>query len=107
MKRFHIAIGANDIKKTIADYTNRLGVDPCVIIGNEYALFKTDHINLSIRQSEEKGLRHLGWEDENYTDFKLEKDINGYEWEYFNEKLQKEEILSVWPDSKENNEFLL
>ena len=66
MKRFHIALSTDRIEETIADYTERLGAAPAVVVDGEYALWRTDTLNVSIRQGPDNApgaLRHLGWED--------------------------------------------
>ena len=102
MKKFHLALAVKNIEKSIADYSNRLGVKPVCIIPNEYALWRTDTLNLSIRcdPGSAETLRHLGWEDSAAVEFSSEKDINGIVWERFNEKLQVEEIENLWPEVK-------
>ncbi|MDA1353354.1 MAG: hypothetical protein O3A01_02635 [bacterium] len=98
-KRFHLAIGVRDIARTVDDYTARLGASPIVHIPGEYALFKTDALNISLRRvaGDKTGLRHMGWESDAFFGFNSEIDTNGYEWEYFDAIAQKKEILAVWP----------
>ncbi len=102
MKRIHIAIGVSDIARSVEDYSQRLGGRPSVVIPNEYALWRTEHLNFSIRRvSELPGtLRHLGWEDPSVANFTQETDPNGIIWERFNAELQAKEIKDAWPQSK-------
>ena len=89
MRRIHIAIGTVDIDASVQDYSARFGRDPDVVIANQYALWRTDTVNFSIRRvpSEESGnLRHLGWEDPSCETFSTETDVNGIVWEHFNEE---------------------
>ena len=98
MKKIHIALSTNCINESTKDYSTRLGVQPCVVVPNEYALWRTDSINLSIRQDDtcETGeLRHLGWEDSNASKFSSEKDVNNITGEYFSAKLQADEINTL------------
>jgi len=99
MKKFHIAIGVSNIAASIEDYSRRFGCAPSVVVPNEYALWRTDGVNFSIRSVSEKAgaLRHLGWEDETAMQFSHEIDVNGIVWERFNEELQKKEIRDTWP----------
>ena len=100
MKRIHIAISTNRINDSIRDYSKRLGGEPCVVVDNEYALWRTDAINLSIRQDSScrpGELRHLGWEDCAATKFSFETDVNGITWERFSGQLQADEINALWP----------
>lgn len=100
MKRIHIAIATRDIAATVADYTTRLGTTPCVTIANEYALWRTESVNLSVRQdtsAKPGALRHLGWEDPGAADFTQSVDINGIVWENFTVEQQAEEIEETWP----------
>lgn len=63
--KFHIAIATYDIEATVKDYSKRLGIAPCSFIIGEYALWRTQTLNVSVRQDKhyKSGeLRHLGWE---------------------------------------------
>ncbi len=103
MKKLHIAISTNKIEETIKDYTKRLGMEPCSFIPNEYALWRTDSLNVSIRQDatcKPGELRHLGWEDDSAHEFSKEKDINGITWERFSSQQQADEINNIWPEAK-------
>lgn len=103
MKKLHIAISTNKIEETIKDYTARLGVEPCSFVANEYALWRTESLNVSIRQDEncQPGkLRHLGWEDNSTPEFSEEKDCNGITWERFSAQQQADEINELWPEAK-------
>ncbi|MDY6784089.1 MAG: hypothetical protein SW833_16335 [Cyanobacteriota bacterium] len=99
MKKFHIALSVNNLAASIEDYSKRLGCQPCVAIANEYALWRTESVNFSIRQTGEASgtLRHLGWEDSQAVSFSKEVDINGIEWEEFNARTQADEIEKIWP----------
>jgi hypothetical protein len=102
MKKLHIAISTNNIKETIKDYTKRLSAEPCLCIDNEYALWRTESLNVSIRQDPESAtgsLRHLGWEDSNVNEFTQDTDVNGIVWESFSAKNQADEINDIWPDA--------
>ena len=102
MKRFHIAIGVSDISRSVDDYTRRLGCSPSVVVPDEYALWRTSTINLSIRRTSEAVgmLRHLGWEDPSAQDFATERDVNGILWEHFSAEQQAREIFETWPHAK-------
>jgi len=99
MKRFHIAVAVADIARSIEDYTKRLGAPPTVIVPGEYALWRTDGLNLSIRRTDDAPgtLRHLGWEDPDAESFTLDEDPNGITWERFASDAQDREILERWP----------
>jgi len=47
-RRIHVALAVRDLPASIQDYTARLGVEPCCIVEDTYALWRTDHLNLSI-----------------------------------------------------------
>lgn len=98
MRRIHIALSVENIEKSVADYTQRLNCNPTLIVPNEYALWRTDQINLSIRRTDdaEEKLRHLGWEDSSAENFTQDEDVNGIVWENFSESQQAEEINSIW-----------
>jgi hypothetical protein len=100
MKKLHLALSTNDIPATVKDYTARLGTAPAVVIGEEYVLWRTDSLNVSIRNDptcKPGELRHLGWEDPDAVSFSHETDCNGVVWERFTAEQQAEEIENVWP----------
>jgi hypothetical protein len=100
MKRLHIAIATQDITATVQDYTERLGIEPCAIIEGEYALWRNEFLNVSVRQDpscQPGTLRHLGWEDSDATEFITSTDINGIVWEHFSAQQQADEIEEIWP----------
>ncbi|MEE9232931.1 MAG: hypothetical protein V3U07_05710 [Nitrospirales bacterium] len=103
MKRFHRALGIVNIEPSVLDYSQRLGQDPNVVIPHEYALWRTDTLNLSIRKvsaEESRKLRHLGWETPDTKEFSTEMDNNGILWEHFTAHQQADEINQIWPDSQ-------
>ena len=91
-----------------------LGVEPCLFISDEYALWRTDSLNVSIRQDSSctpGDLRHLGWEDDSAEEFIQvgweddsaeefiqDTDVNGIIWEHFNAQQQADEINELWPE---------
>lgn len=83
------------------DYTDRLGAEPVVIVPGEYALWRTERLNLSIRKvnGSSDPLRHLGWEDSEAQSFTTETDCNGIVWENFATIHQAHEINEIWPDA--------
>jgi len=100
MKRIHIAIATHDIAATVQDYAARLGCPPCVVVPGEYALWRTETINFSVRQDPDcrpGTLRHLGWEDATADTFATDVDCNGILWERFTMHHQASEIQSLWP----------
>lgn len=102
MSRIHIAIAVSDVQRSIADYSRRLDCDPTVVVPGEYALWRTDSVNFSIRQTSEAAgtLRHLGWEDPNSLLFTKDTDPNGIVWERFSAQLQEQEIKDAWPNAE-------
>lgn len=102
MKKFHIAISTDKIEQTVADYSARLGVAPCSTVQGEYALWRTDTLNVSVRQdpgSRAGSLRHLGWEDPEAQAFTQNTDVNGIVWEHFSAQQQADEINELWPEA--------
>jgi len=100
MKKIHIAISTKDIEASVIDYSNRLGCNPCVVVPDEYALWRTGSVNLSIRQDslcKPGEIRHLGWEDSAATEFTQSKDCNGIHWESFTAEQQAAEMEAIWP----------
>ena len=101
MKKLHIAISTNRLKESIEDYSFRLGVEPCIVVEGEYALQRTNTLNVSIRNDPKchpGELRHLGWEDSIVTEFSQDTDVNGIVWEHFSAQQQADEINVVWPE---------
>jgi hypothetical protein len=102
MRKLHIAISTRNIEGTIKDYSERLSVEPCSIIVGEYALWRTETFNISIRHDPEcssGSLRHLGWEDSTVNEFTKDIDVNGIIWESFNAGNQADEINETWPEA--------
>lgn len=100
MKKIHIALATNNIEKTVKDYNQRLGCKPCIIVPQQYALWRTDSLNLSVRQDascKPGDLRHLGWEDSEAMKFSKETDVNDVVWEHFSAQQQAQEIEEAWP----------
>jgi hypothetical protein len=103
MRKLHIAISTDRIDETIEDYSERLGVRPCSSIPGEYALWRTESLNVSVRQDSScapGSLRHLGWEDPSATEFSQDSDVNGIVWERFAAQHQADEINEIWPEVK-------
>ncbi|MGB3200464.1 MAG: hypothetical protein WBA99_06160 [Nodosilinea sp.] len=101
-KKLHIALSTNNIAASVADYSARLGCRPNLVIEGMYALWRTDQLNLSIRQAAgvpTGQLRHLGWEDDEAEAFSMDKDVNGIVWERFAAHHQADEINEIWPDA--------
>jgi hypothetical protein len=102
MKKLHIAISTDKIEETVSDYSARLGAEPCSYIAGEYALWRTEFLNVSIRQDStctSGELRHLGWEDPTAQAFSQETDVNGIVWERFSAQQQADEINDIWPSA--------
>ncbi len=86
MKKFHLAICTHNLAASIQDYSRRLSQPPQLVVEDEYALWRTDSLNISLRcdQSCSHGqIRHLGWEDDAATQFSEETDSHGIVWEHF------------------------
>jgi len=102
VKKIHLALSTDRIDDSIRDYSKRLGIKPSVVVANEYALWRTDAVNLSIRQDSScrsGHLRHLGWEDSQAVQFSAETDTNGLIWECFTAQQQAEKINTLWPQA--------
>lgn len=100
MKKFHISLGVESIEVTVHDYTQRLGQPPDLVVPGEYALWRTAHLNLSVRKSDAVSsgkLRHLGWETNDADSFTSDIDCNGILWERFSAEIQAREIEELWP----------
>lgn len=97
-RRLHVALGVSNIEASVEDYSRRLGGRPTVLVPGEYALWRSEAVNLSIRKAvNDSGLRHLGWEDAEASAFTQEMDVNGITWERFTATQQLEEIEAAWP----------
>ena len=101
MRTLHLSLAVSNIEQSVTDYSARLGVLPVVVIPGEYALWRTETLNLSIRNtSEPSGTMHqLGWEDSEVTEFSTEVDCNGIIWEKFAASHQAKEINEIWPNA--------
>jgi catechol 2,3-dioxygenase-like lactoylglutathione lyase family enzyme len=100
MKRFHISIAVADFTAAMADYSRRLGVEPCVVEDGRYALWRNDLLNFSIscKPGQASGVvRHIGFEDDAVEVFREEEDTAGITWEYFNQAAQLAEIRDKFP----------
>jgi catechol 2,3-dioxygenase-like lactoylglutathione lyase family enzyme len=96
--RLHVALGVPDVDKSLSEYSARFGCDPSVYVANEYAVWRTDQLNFSIRRIEGPAvLRHLGFEDPTVGSFSADTDVNGIVWERFTAEQQRDEIESLWP----------
>lgn len=103
MRKFHIAISTANIEATIEDYSRRLDALPCSLVRGEYALWRTESLNVSVRHDPDcasGSLRHLGWEDPAATEFTRDTDVNGIIWERFAAQHQAEEINQLWPEAR-------
>ena len=102
MKRFHISIAVSDFAAALADYSQRLGAEPCAVAANRYALWHTDLLNFSIscKPDQTAGVvRHIGFEDDALSGFSEEKDSAGIIWEYFSKEAQLAEIREKIPEA--------
>lgn len=99
IKRMHVALAVQDLEAAIEEFTERLGTEPVVVAGGEYALFLCGCLNLSISEipGQAGKLRHLGFEDTSSTAFTVDTDANGFMWERFTLAQQAEEINERWP----------
>ena len=98
--KFHVALSVADIEASVGEYSKRLKCAPQIVVPGEYALWRTETLNFSIRkaaESEAGKLRHVGWEDPGASAFEVQSDINGVLWERFSANQQRDEILSIWP----------
>jgi catechol 2,3-dioxygenase-like lactoylglutathione lyase family enzyme len=98
-RRFHLALGVANLAASIADYTARLGMEPECVVPREYALWRTEVLNFSIRvvnAAEAGQLRHLGWEEPEAEAMETSVDANGILWERFSGAAQRQEIEALW-----------
>ena len=102
-RRFHIAFAVAGVDASIADYSERLGCEPEVVVAGEYALWRTAELNFSIRKAtgaagfRHIGFRHIGWEDAATEQSSEAVDLNGTVWERFSAAQQRQEIEALWP----------
>jgi len=102
MRRLHIALAVQDLDASVAEYTQRLGAEPCAIVSGIYALWRTPQTNfsISVRPEQAGQLRHLGWEDSAATSLEEETDCNGIAWERFTGAQQRAEIDALWDNAE-------
>ena len=108
MKRIHVALAVSNLDDAVADTRHRLGVEPCVVVPDTYALFRTASVNLSLTVNAEQAgrLRHLGVEDPEAEAFAAEPGPDGLVWERFTAEQQADEINTHWPGSSYTPEKL-
>lgn len=102
MKKLHLALSTKNLDESIRDYSQRLGTPPCSVVAGEYALWRTDSLNVSVRLDPACAsgeLRHLGWEDADAPQFTSDTDVNGIVWEHFSAQQQADEINELWPEA--------
>lgn len=97
--KVHLAIAVRDIASSVAEYSQLLGAEPVLVIPDAYALWRTEILNFSIRQtpSQHGAVRHVGFEDPNTERFSETTDSNGLVWERFTAEQQAAEIKQHWP----------
>lgn len=102
MNKLHVALAVAELSESVADYSRRLGAEPCCVVEGTYALWRTASINLSISVLPERAgqLRHLGFEDPTSPAMGEETDPNGIVWERFTADQQRAEILARWPNAE-------
>ena len=98
MRRFHIAIAVADLERSIADYRERLGEAPAVIVPGRYAMWRTGLLNFSIseRPALAGSVRHIGFEDDDARGFTRTRDHDGIEWELFSPAEQDARIRAEY-----------
>ena len=102
MDKLHIAISTHDIEATVNDYSQRMQAEPCLHIVGEYALWRTEALNVSVRKVTDTPsgeVRHLGWEVPDADTFTCDTDVNGIVWERFTAQQQADEINEIWVDA--------
>lgn len=98
-RRFHLALGVADLAASISDYSARLGMEPECVVPGEFALWRTEGLNVSIRvvaAAEVGQVRHLGWEEPDAESMESSVDANGILWERFSCAAQWQEIEAIW-----------
>ena len=101
MRRIHIALAVGDLDESIADYANRIGAQPAVVVSGKYALWRTDQMNFSINEIPARAgqLRHLGFEDDEAEGFTMDHDANDIMWELFSPRAQDEKIREMYGEA--------
>lgn len=94
----HVALMVDELERSVADYSQRLGAEPVVIVAGRYALWRTTEVNLSVTVGSGGAgrLRHLGFEDAAAQEMTESSDVNGIIWEHFSAEQQAREIVSVY-----------
>ena len=98
MKKFHISIAVKNLDESIKEYSQKLCCEPCVVIVEKYALWRTDILNFSISHKPEIAgqVRHIGFENSDAKNFTETHDCNGLMWEEFTAEMQRQEIEEVY-----------
>jgi len=98
MKKFHTSIAVKNLQESIEKYSRKLECQPCVVIAEKYALWRTEGLNFSVSQKPEIAghVKHIGFENPNAQKFTEEHDCNGIMWEEFTAAMQINEIEEVY-----------
>lgn len=101
MKRLHVALAVKNLETSIAEYTKILSSKPLIIVKGQYALWRTDEVNLSLSEKPDEAgqLRHLGFEDPQTLEMTVTHDSDGFMWERFTAEQQRQEILEHYPEA--------
>jgi hypothetical protein len=104
--KVHIAIGVADVERSLDEYSRLAGSEPELVVAGEYALWRTEVLNLSIRRVTDGvgTVRHVGFERDDVASFSAITDQNGVVWETFCRQDQLKEIELAWPGSTANIE---
>lgn len=99
--KIHLAVAVSDVAKSAKEYSKLLGRKPSRVVAGQYALWRYGNLNLSIRHDPKKAgsVRHVGFEAPRARSFKTYRDRGGLVWEFFDKKLQENEIKRAWPDA--------
>lgn len=97
--RVHLAIAVKNLAESVTEYSKLLNTAPELVIDEQYALWRTSALNLSIRVTSEApgSVRHVGFEQDDAKSFLTYTDRNGLVWETFNKTHQAAEIEAAWP----------
>lgn len=95
-----MASAVGDLRGAVEAYNRFLGARPALVVPEQYALYRTPQLNLSLRKTDDAPgtIRHLGFEDERASAFTEFKDNDGVVWERFTAEQQAQEIRAVWPE---------
>lgn len=93
-KRFHMTLQVPNLDQSIIEYSEIFNQEPCCVIPQRLALWRTPELNFLLRDSGKKRMAvlQLGWEYDYLDNSQRFKDINQLSWLFFATHMQDDAI---------------